>query len=152
MLADGSDSWTWRWPSNEEIAWGVGLFVLTAGLSVLVTGWILVNLPPDYFRGPTAPPFWNTRHPFLRWFGRVGKNLLGAILVIVGIILALPGVPGQGVLTILIGVMFLDIPGKRKLEQRLVQWPRVLGTINALRRRFRRPELVFDSTSDQHDR
>jgi len=152
MLADGSDSWTWRWPSNEEIAWGVGLFVLTAGLSVLVTGWIFVNLPPDYFRGPTAPPFWNNRHPFLRWFGRVGKNLLGAILVIVGIILALPGVPGQGVLTILIGVMFLDIPGKRKLEQRLVQWPRVLGTINALRRRFRRPELVFDSTSDQHDR
>jgi len=152
MLADGSDSWTWRWPSSWEIAGGIGLFFLTAGLSVLVTGWIFVNLPADYFRGPTAPPFWNDRHPFLRWFGRVGKNLLGALLVIVGIILSLPGVPGQGILTILIGVMFLDLPGKRKLEQRLVQWPRVLGAINGLRRRYRRPELVFDSTSEQHDR
>jgi hypothetical protein len=73
---------------------------------------------------------------------------VGGFLVILGIILALPGVPGQGILTILIGLMFLDIPGKRRMEQRLVALPRVSSAINRLRRRFGRPELEFDPKPD----
>ena len=69
--------------------------------------------------------------------------------MIVGIILALPGVPGQGILTILVGLMFIDLPGKRKIEQRLVQTPRILRVINGLRSRYCRPELVFDSHETQ---
>ena len=142
----GTGGWHWRRPTGPEVALGVGLFMLTAGLSLIVTAWILVQLPTDYFVGPTAPAFWSHRHPILRSFGRIAKNLLGTLLVIAGIIMALPGVPGQGILTILIGVIFLDIPGKRKLEQRLVQRPRVLAAVNRLRQRFHRPSLVFDAT------
>jgi hypothetical protein len=40
-----------------------------------------------------------------------------------GIILALPGVPGQGILTVLIGVMLLEFPGKRRLERAIVGRP-----------------------------
>jgi hypothetical protein len=114
---------------------------------VAATAWVFVNLPADYFVGPKSPAFWSNRHPFLRWFGRVGKNLLGGLLVIVGIILSIPGVPGQGILTILIGLMFVDLPGKRRLEQRLVQRPRILAVINNLRRRYGRPDLVFESNT-----
>jgi hypothetical protein len=70
--------------------------------------------------------------------------LLGAFLVLLGIVLSLPGVPGQGVLTILLGVMLLDFPGKRGLELKLVSRPKVLNTINRIRHRFDRPPLLLD--------
>jgi len=71
----------------------------------------------------------------------VGKNLLGLVLVALGVVLSVPGVPGQGLLTILIGIILLDFPGKRALVQRLVGRPAVLGAINRLRARFRRPPM-----------
>jgi hypothetical protein len=55
-----------------------------------------------------------------------------------------PGVPGQGVLTILLGIMLLDFPGKRALETRIVGRPRVNGAVNALRARFGKPPLILD--------
>ena len=80
----------------------------------------------------------------LRVVGVVGKNLLGVVLVIVGVILSLPGVPGQGLLTILLGVMLLDLPGKRRMEQWLVSRPNVLRFVNKLRERYGRPPLVVE--------
>ena len=41
----------------------------------------------------------------------IGKNMAGVLLVVLGILLSLPGVPGQGILTILLGIMLLDFPG-----------------------------------------
>jgi hypothetical protein len=62
---------------------------------------------------------------------------------VVGIVLTLPGVPGQGMLTILLGLMLLDVPGKRRLERRIVGRRRILKAINRLRKRFGRPPLVL---------
>jgi hypothetical protein len=130
------------------MALGVVLFVVLAAASLLVTGWILVRIPADYFVGDKPPALWVDRHPVLRWSGHVGKNVLGVFLVALGIVLSLPGIPGQGLLTILIGLMFLDIPGKRRLEKRLIQRPRVLGVINRLRQARGRGPLVFEEISD----
>jgi hypothetical protein len=58
--------------------------------------------------------------------------------------MSIPGVPGQGILTILLGIMLLDFPGKRDLEYRLVSQPRVLNTINKLRHKFGKDDLVLD--------
>src|SRR5438552_1172936 len=118
-----------RWPTWPEVAIGLALFVVFAVASVVFTGVVLVQIPADYFVGLHAPAFWRDRHPALRLLGRVLRNLIGAVLVVVGIILALPGVPGQGILTILIGLMCLDLPGKRPLEQWLVGRPSVLAFI-----------------------
>jgi uncharacterized membrane protein YbaN (DUF454 family) len=65
------------------------------------------------------------------------KNLLGALVVALGIVLSLPGVPGPGLLTILLNMMLLDFRGRRSLERWLVSRPAVFGLINALRRRYR---------------
>jgi len=64
-------------------------------------------------------------------------------LILLGLFLSLPGVPGQGILTILIGVMLLNFPGKRRLERWLVSRPRVLPVINGLRARFGKPPLLL---------
>ena len=139
--------WQFRWPTAPEIALGAVLFVVMAAASLLVTGWLLVRIPANYFAGEKPPPFWADRHPILRWLGHVGKNVLGAVLVALGIVLALPGVPGQGLLTILIGLMFLDLPGKRRLEQKLVRRPAVLAVINRLRAARGRGPLVFENVN-----
>jgi hypothetical protein len=85
------------------------------------------------------------RRPLLlRWAVALGKNLLGLVLVLLGAIMALPGVPGQGLLTMIIGMTILDFPGKRRLEVRFLHRPRILGALNRLRARFGRQPLVLD--------
>ena len=42
--------------------------------------------------------------------------------------------PGQGILTLLLGISLADIPGKRALEQRMIRQPRILYIVNQLRR------------------
>jgi hypothetical protein len=67
------------------------------------------------------------------------KNLFGAILVLAGLSMLL--LPGQGILTILVGLMFLDFPGKFAMERRLVRQRPVITAINWMRRRANRPPL-----------
>lgn len=72
---------------------------------------------------------------------RIGRNMLGLALIALGIVLSLPLVPGQGVLTILIGVLLVDVPGRRRVELRLVRLSGVLAALNRVRARFGRPPL-----------
>jgi hypothetical protein len=65
-------------------------------------------------------------------------------LMVVGALMALPGIPGQGLLTMLIGLSLLSFPGKRRLERRFVRMPALLRAINRLRARFARPPLKLD--------
>jgi hypothetical protein len=69
---------------------------------------------------------------------------LGLVLIVIGTILALPGIPGQGLLTVLIGIMLLTCPGKRTWERKLLRLPHVLTAINRLRKRFGKPPLHVD--------
>jgi hypothetical protein len=62
-----------------------------------------------------------------------------------GLLLSLPGIPGQGLLTVLIGLMLVDFPGKLRLERWLIGLPRVLQTVNRLRQRYGRPPLILEA-------
>jgi hypothetical protein len=125
-------------------AWGVGLFVVTFSASLAVTAWILVKLPANYFSASHRFQWFVDRSPALRFVGIVGKNLLGGVLFVLGVIMSLPGVPGQGILTILLGLMLMDIPGKHKVERKIVSRPRVRDTINRIRARFHKRPLELD--------
>ena len=127
-----------------EVALGALLsVVMFLGGSAVVT-FVLVKLPANYFHSSHAREFLVERHPVLRAVGIVAKNVLGVVLVVLGVIMAVPGVPGPGVLSVLLGVMLLDFPGKRELETRIVSRPRVFSSINALRARFGKPPLILD--------
>jgi hypothetical protein len=133
---------------SAELTWGgvllgASLFLLSLAGSLLLVGFLLVRLPATYFQDFHPRDIWTDRHPALRVTARIAKNALGIVLVLVGAILTLPGVPGQGVLTILVGLMLLDLPGKRRLERRIVGRPRILRAINRLRHRFGKPPLVL---------
>lgn len=123
---------------------GALLFVVTFSINLAIVSFVLVKIPADYFKKDNPRAFLSERPPVIRYLALVGKNLLGALLVALGIVLSVPGVPGQGLLTILLGIMLLDFPGKRSLEYKLVSRPSVLKTINKLRHRFGKPHLVID--------
>ena len=72
----------------------------------------------------------------------IGKNLIGYVFVVAGIIMLM--LPGQGILTIVIGITLLDFPGKYRLERWVVSRRPVLRSINWVRRRAKRGPLVID--------
>ena len=132
-------SLTWR-----GLLIGLLIFVVTFVVNLAIVSFILVKLPADHFNKNHRTSFWLGRHPVIRAMGIIGKNILGVLLVVVGILLSIPGVPGQGLLTILLGIMLLDFPGKLRLEQNLLRRPQILKTINRLRGRFGKQALEID--------
>jgi len=123
---------------------GVLLFVVTFSINLAIVSFIMVKIPANYFRSDYSAEFLSGRHAAIRILGLVGKNVLGVLLVALGIVMSLPGVPGQGLLTILLGIMLLDFPGRRGLELKLVSRPAVFKTINKLRHKFGKPSLVLE--------
>jgi len=128
----------------REVLLGLLLFAVTFAGSLAIVSFILIKLPAGYFQDSHPRGFWLERHPAIRLLGLVGKNVVGVLLVALGILMSIPGIPGQGILTILLGIMLLDFPGKRRLEYKLVSRPRVFQTINRLRHRFGKPALTLD--------
>lgn len=101
---------------------------------------VIAYLPRDYFTA--TKPVSRIKHPVLRVGLAVLKNLFAVLLIIVGI--AQLVLPGQGVLTILMGLVISDIPGKRRLERRLIRLPAILASANAIRARFKRKPFVLN--------
>src|SRR5262249_38600166 len=135
------------WSQGHLVVAGLVLTVTTAVLSLAAVAVVVIRIPRNYFVGDEAPPVWADRHPFIRWPAVILKNLLGSVLIVLGAVMSVPGVPGQGLLTILIGAMLIDFPGKRPAEKWLLRRRGVLSTINKLRARYGREPLVLDAPS-----
>lgn len=123
---------------------GVGLFLGSLLVSFIAIGIVMVKIPANYFSTHYKQDFLPGSPWIVRWGAVIAKNILGLILIVIGILLSLPGVPGQGILTILLGLIMIDIPGKRPLEARIIKRPTVLAAVNNLRNRYGRPPLELD--------
>jgi hypothetical protein len=111
--------------------------VISAGIALAV----IVRLPADYLS--TLRPGALRKVP-MGWVDvvvAVFRNLLGWALVGLGAVLTVPGIPGQGLLTIFAGVLLLDVPGKAWLLSRVFRQPHLLRAINTVRARWSRPPL-----------
>ena len=102
----------------------------------------LVTIPPDYFQHDHKRlEILKDAHPALRWTLIIGKNLLGGLLIVAGLVMLVT--PGQGVLSILLGLVLVDVPGKRKVERKIIERKSVLKVVNRLRARAGQPPLEF---------
>ena len=119
---------------------GIAIFIVSFVGTTAITVWFLVRLPADYFVRNERYQSGN-RASASYWVRFLSRNLVGILLIVLGIILSFPGIPGQGVLTILLGIMISDFPGKQRLERKLVSYPKVLEALNRLRQRFGKPPL-----------
>lgn len=119
------------------------LSIVTFFGSLIVLRLLVIRMPPDYFVGRRpAPNPWADSHPAIRMTALIAKNVLGAVLVAFGILLLFT--PGQGILSILMGLSLLNVPGKRAVERRIVANPVVLRALNSIRTRAGRPPLVVE--------
>ncbi len=109
--------------------------------SLIAIPFILVRLPTDFFDTRVPRRWMEDHHPVLRLLGHIVKNVIGAIFLFVGFLMLF--LPGQGILTMLIGVTMLDFPGKRKMEAKMIGQPAVLSTINNMRQKFGQPPLTI---------
>jgi len=127
-----------------QILIGVGLFVGSLTLSFAAIAIVMVKVPKNYFSTHYKRDFLPGSSFIVRWGAVIAKNIFGVFLILLGIVLSLPGVPGQGILTILLGLIMLDIPGKRPLEARIIKRPAVLSAINNLRAKYGKEPLEVD--------
>jgi len=127
------------WPFiSESLAIELAIFSVVAFVgSLLLIPWLIVRLPADYFDLRVPRKFLAHAHPALRSVAVVLKNIIGFVLLLAGV--AMLVLPGQGVLTILIGVSLMDFPRKRDLEARLIGERHVFSGVNKLRARFHKP-------------
>ncbi len=134
----------WESLTLTGVAIGVGMFLVSLSVSFGAIVLVMVKIPANYFSSHYVDDFLPGKPWIVRWSAVILKNILGVFLIGLGIVLSLPGVPGQGLLTILLGLIMLDIPGKRPLEARIIKRPAVLSAINKLRARFNKPPLIMD--------
>lgn len=132
----------WASLTLGRIAVAVVMFLVTLLASALIVGIVIVKIPENYFSSHYQQDFLPNASWLARWGAVIAKNILGLVLVIAGIIMLIG--PGQGILTILIGLIMLDIPGKRPIEAKIIQRPAILSAVNNLRARYNKPPLIMD--------
>ena len=119
--------------TNSLVGIGV-LSLLTFFGTLLLLPILVARIPADYFvRDRTEQPE-QTNKSIVRFLvSRVLRNALGLLFIVAGIVMLFT--PGQGLLSILVGVTLTDFPGKVRLGRRLVQQPAVFKAISWIRKK-----------------
>lgn len=125
-----------------RILFGGGIFLFMLVMNILAILIVIVKIPADYFSPNYTYNFLPGKPWYLRWGAVILKNLLGLVLLIAGVAMLIG--PGQGIMTILLALIMLDIPGKRPLEARIIQRPTVRDAINKVRKRYNKPPLILN--------
>jgi len=123
---------SWVREYEALLGWLGGVSLLMFVVSLVAFPLVIVFLPQDYFVRHHRDPARQTRqHPAVWLTLSILKNVLGTVLLLAGF--AMLVLPGQGLLTILIGVMLTNFPGKYALERRIVGRPAVAKAVNRIR-------------------
>ena len=110
------------------------VFVIT----LLLTPYLLGLIPVDYFSEK-----YQLQHISKTPIGIINlvlKTILGIFLVLAGIIMLVT--PGQGVISILLGLFLMEFPGKRKLEQNFINHEPTYKALNWLRNKAGKPPFI----------
>ena len=125
---------------------GLGVLGLATFVGSLIALPILIaRLPVDHFisdRTRVRP--WRSLHPVRSTVLVCLRNLLGMILIVGGVLMLV--LPGQGILTIVIGLLMIDAPKKRAFQAWLLAWKPVNRGINWMRRKANQPEFMLSAS------
>ena len=118
-----------------------GFSVILFFASILSIPFLVSFIPTDYFQYAEPYRVHHTfKHPVIRLSIIITKNILGWLLIITGAILLV--LPGQGLITIIVGLLLINFPGKRNVERKLVSNKKVLHVINWLRKKRNKEPLL----------
>ena len=136
----------WIHEHSHLIGWLAVLSIVTLVLSAVLLPLVIARIPEDYFLHPEPPEGgFRDQHPIVRVSVRIAKNVLGVVFLVAGF--AMLFVPGQGLLTMFIGLLLVESPGKRRFELWLVRRPTVLRALNWVRRKAHQAPLQVEGDS-----
>jgi len=132
QISDFFETWGW---------WVAVGSVLMFVISLAAMPYVVARIPVDYFTHHGRHRMsQSSRHPIIELVFIILKNLLGAVLLIAGIIMLFT--PGQGLLSMLFGLMIMNYPGKYRLECRIIRKPLIFDAVNAMREKQGEPPLT----------
>ena len=135
--------------SNDTLLLLGGISAAVAVALFFLTPLLIVFLPKDYLvhslnsRSSTASKsLWHLVKLLIR-------NVLACIIIFLGILMLF--LPGQGLLSIIIGFLMLDAPWKKRILKNLLlskRAPLVISKANALRSRFKKEPFNWPKDVD----
>jgi hypothetical protein len=130
-----------QWVQDHQgLVWIMGIasvFMFLGTFIVLVV--IIVKLPSQYFLERRDGHVIGPENRVSRAFYLALKNLVGLLFILAG--LAMLVLPGQGLLSLLIGLSLTNFPGKRRVIRLLIRRKAILKSANWIRKKFDRPPL-----------
>ena len=133
----------WMQTHHELMSWLAMISLFTFVVTLFAVIILIIHIPDKYFLHKKRISPNNPKDAIgFRLVCRILKNILGIFFVLTGLIMLM--LPGQGLLSILIGVMLMNFPGKYKVERAIIRQEKVLSTINWLRAKAHRPPLQVE--------
>ena len=114
----------------------ISLFVFI--FSLVSIKWLVALIPTDYFIKKKKLKS-EKSYSFIWLISIIVKNLIGYTLILGGLLMLV--LPGQGLFTILMGLILSNYPGKYTIEKRFISTPSILKTVNWLRKKSEKPPL-----------
>lgn len=134
---------SWVEANTVLLSWLAAISVITFIGTLIIIPILVINIPKDYFLHEKRKPVHGRNSiPGFRLLLVILKNILGLIFILAGI--AMLVLPGQGLLTILIGLVLVNFPGKYYLERKVIQQNKVLATMNWIRVKANRPPVDIE--------
>jgi len=116
----------WISDYNQIIQWAGIVSVFLFFLSLFLLRYVILRLPEDYFIKASSL----SKNP-QKIIVRVAKNAVGFLLTICGIILLFT--PGQGMITILIGLCLIDLAIVNQFKKKIINNGKVQKALNWIR-------------------
>lgn len=123
------------------LGWLAMLSVLTFFLSLILIPWVVGKLRQDCFLTLQQKDKHTSHHSIGAIILAILRNIFGMILLFAGIIMLF--LPGQGLLTILLGTLLISFPGKKRLMNNLVHQPKIQHSMDWLRKKRGKPPFLW---------
>ncbi|MEX2489157.1 MAG: PGPGW domain-containing protein [Pseudomonadales bacterium] len=133
--------------SDAALLW-VAISVVSFVVTLVAIPLILVWIPEDYFlKSRRERPKLIKRHPVVRVTLTVIRNLIGYILILAGLVML--ALPGQGLLTIFVGILLVNFPGRERMITWLLDLGKIHQTVDWMRAKAGKKPLILHEP-DEH--
>jgi hypothetical protein len=130
------------------LTWLGIISTITFFLSLLIIPWIICKLDKNFFLHIHKHTKKEDEHPAIFILLKLLRYFVGSFLLFTGILMLF--LPGQGILTMLLGICLLDFPGKRKIIDGTLQLPPIQKSLNWIRTKGNRSLFSFSNNGKSY--
>lgn len=122
------------------LQWLAMVSAITFIVSLVIIPWVISKLPTDFFiKVRSGHKDENNKSRLYTTILVLLRNIFGLVFLIAGIIMLF--MPGQGILTIVLGISIMAFPGKRRLVNMLLDKSSIQQSLNWIRRKTHKDEF-----------